>query len=104
MVEPEYMCRKSLLDGYVKVLGNVGLAEKIIFDAKSYVNKDIDLYTAQKEIKIKLISEHGEEWYEKSVEAVNYLIENEYCELERDKLPFFDKKSYEKDIQSGVMY
>ena len=55
--------------------------------------------------------EELKEWYEKSGEAVNFVIENEYAHAERTSLPAFDMKQYEKDMKQyekdmkqGVMY
>lgn len=104
MVSPSYMCLLSLVDNKTKIMGNIELANKIKEMTKIYLKQGKDLYEAQEKLKILLQKELGLEWYEKSGEAVNFVIENEYAHAERTSLPAFDMKQYEKDMKQGVMY
>ncbi len=104
MFAPNYMCPISLVDNKTKIMGNIELADKIKEMAKACLEQGKDLYEAQEELKTLLIKESGLEWYEKSGEAVNFIIENEYAHAERTSLPAFDMKQYEKDRKQGVMY
>lgn len=104
MYEPNYMCPFSLVDNQTKIMGNIELANKIKKMVKIYINEGKDLYHAQEEIKTLLIKDFGLNWYEKSGEAVNFIVENEYAHKEREVLPAFDMKRYESDMKRGVMY
>lgn len=104
MFEPEYMCPISLVDSRTKIMGNIGLANKIKSMARMCINQNKDLYHAQEEINSLLVKEFGKDWYEKSGEAVNFLIENEYSHKERETLCSFDMKQYTTDINRGILY
>ena len=104
MFPPDYFKQTSLLDGKVKIKGNTELAELIENMALECIKNDIELYDAQEQIKIVLINKYGTEWYERSGEAVNYIIENKYCDAERAKNPVLDKKQYDFDITNNVLY
>ena len=94
----------SLVENKTKVMGNVELADTIKALAQSCIKQRKDLYQAQEEIKSALIKDFGLEWFEKSGEAVNFIIENEYAHYERLSLPAFDMAQYRKDLKLGVMY
>lgn len=104
MVSPSYICLSSLVDNETKIMGNIELANKIKEMTKVYLKQGKDLYEAQEKVKTLLLKELGLEWYEKSGEAVNFIIENEYAHAERASLPAFDIKQFEKDMKQGVMY
>lgn len=104
MFTPNYMCPFSLVDNQTKVMGNIELADKLKKMVKLCINEGKDLYHVQEEIKTLLIKDFGLNWYEKSGEAVNFIIENEYAHKERASLPAFDMKQYESDTKRGVMY
>lgn len=104
MFEPEYTCSISLVNNKVKMMGNLPLASKIEEMVKDFINQNKSLYQAQEEIKALLVKDFGDEWYDKSGEAINYIIENEYANIERNKLPALDIKQYEFDIRHGVLY
>lgn len=72
------MCLLSLIDNKTKIMGNIELANKIKEMTKVYLKQGKDLYEAQEKLKTLLLKELGLEWYEKSGDAVNYIIENEY--------------------------
>ncbi len=104
MVAPDYICNLSLMNGHVYLHGNlklVGELEKII---KKECISAMDLYHAQEMIRNYCIKNYGSEFYHKSEEAIMFLVENEYCNLERQEIPYFDKERYEEDLRSGVMY
>lgn len=76
MFSPEYLRRTSLLNGKEKIMGNLeaaGLVENMAFEC---IKNNIELYDAQEQIKAILINKYGAEWYERSGEAINYIIEN----------------------------
>lgn len=104
MFPPDYFKQTSLLDGKVKIMGNTELAELIENTALECIRNNVELYAAQEQIKIVLINKYGTEWYERSGEAVNYIIENKYCDAERAKNPVLDKKQYDFDITNNVLY
>ena len=51
-----------------------------------------------------LIDKYGTEWYERSGEAINYIVENKYCSKERAENPLFDKEQYNFDVTHSVLY
>lgn len=104
MFSPEYLRRTSLLNGKEKLMGNTevaGLIENMAFEC---IKNDIELYDAQEQIKAILINKYGAEWYEQSGEAINYIIENKYCDKERARNPLFDEEQYNFDVTHGVLY
>ena len=104
MFPPEYFKQTSLLNGKVEIKGNTELAELIENMALECIKNDIELYDAQEQIKAILVNRYGIEWYERSGEAVNYIIENKYCDAERARNPVLDKKRYDFDIAHNVLY
>ena len=104
MFSPEYLRQTSLLNGKEKLMGNLevaGLIENMAFEC---IKNDIELYDAQEQIKAILINKYGAEWYERSGETINYIIENRYCDKERTRNPLFDKEQYDFDVTHGVLY
>lgn len=104
MFSPEYLRRTSLLNGKEKLMGNLevaGLIENMAFEC---IKNDIGLYAAQEQIKTILIDKYGTEWYERSREAINYIVENKYCDKERARNPLFDKEQYNFDVTHSVLY
>lgn len=104
MFAPTYLHSISLVSGSTKIMGNLELANKIEKLTREYITQGKNLYQSQESIKAILIKEYGDEWYNKSGEAINYIIENEYANIERKKSPIFDKKQYEYDMKHGVLY
>lgn len=104
MVAPNYTYSLSLVDNRTSLQGNIELAHKIEKMAQTFIERGKDLYQAQDEIKSLLIKDFGCEWYEKSGEAVNFIIENEYAHDERESIPLFDARAYEEDIKRNVLY
>lgn len=104
MFPPEYFRQTSLLNGKVKIMGNTEVAELIDNITLEYIKNNIELYVAQEQIKTVLIDKYGVEWYERSGEAINYIIENKYCDVERAKNPAFDKEQYDFDVTHNVLY
>lgn len=104
MFPPEYFRQTSLLNGKVKIMGNTEVAELIDNITLEYIKNHIELYAAQEQIKTALIDKYGVEWYERSGEAINYIIENKYCDAERAKNPAFDKEQYDFDVIHNVLY
>ena len=104
MFPPDYFTQTSLLDGKVKIMGNTELAGLIENMALECIKNDIGLYDAQERIKTILVNRYGIEWYERSGEAVDYIIENKYCDEERARNPVFDKKQYDFDVAHNVLY
>ena len=104
MVAPEYISSLSLVENKTKIMGNTLLANQIREIVKLYINHNKDLYETQSRINAALISRFGIDWYERSKEAVNFIVKNEFAHKEREKHPFFDKRQYEADIKSRKMY
>lgn len=104
MISPNYMCFVSLMDNKTKIMGNIDFANKIAEITKIYLRQGLSLYDAQEKLKNTLLEKFGANWYEKSGEAVNFIIENEYANAERIGLPAFDVRQYEKDRKLNVMY
>lgn len=104
MFSPEYFRQTSLLNGKEKLMGNLevaGLIENMAFEC---IKNDIGLYAAQEQIKTILIDKYGTEWYERSGEAINYIVENKYCDKERARNPLLDKEQYDFDVTHNVLY
>jgi hypothetical protein len=104
MFSPEYLRQTSLLNGKEKLMGNLevaGLIENMAFEC---IKNDIGLYAAQEQIKTILIDKYGTEWYKRNGEAINYIVENKYCDKERARNPLFDKEQYNFDVTHSVLY
>ena len=86
MISPNYMCSVSLMDNKTKIMGNIDFANKIAEITKIYLRQGLSLYDAQEKLKNTLLEKFGANWYEKSGEAVNFIIENEYANAERMSL------------------
>lgn len=101
---PDYYCFTSLVENKTKIMGNIDLATDIENKAKEFISQNKSLYEAQQEIVRELTEIYGKDWYERSAEAVNFIIENEYANDERSKNFIFDKKQYEYDKKHNVCY
>lgn len=102
MFPPEYFKQTSLLNGKVEIMGNTEVAESIKNIAFECIKNDVELYDAQEQIKTALIGKYGAEWYERSGEAVNYIVENKYCDAERARNPLLE---YDFDVpHHNVLY
>lgn len=104
MFSPDYLCPHSLMDNKVKMQGNIDLASSLSCMVRQKYIGSVDLYNAQEALRNYCIDTYGTEFYEKNAEAISFIVENEYCNKEREERPFFDKKRYEEDMQNGVMY
>lgn len=104
MISPDYICSKSLVENKVFVKGNYIFANEVEFLATEYCKLGLDLYTAQDKVKDTVCNKYGQDYYDKSTEAITYIVENVYCNEERRELPFFDKERYSYDKTHGVMY
>lgn len=104
MVEPNYICDCSLMEDKVQIHGNVELAEVLKGIIKKYCIGFRELYESQEFMRNYCIGAYGADFYEKNAEAVQYIVENEYCHKERKNIPVFDMKQYEEDIRNGVVY
>ena len=104
MNTPNYWCNLSLVENKIQVHGNVELAKDLIAMIRKKCIGSFELYEAQEYIHNYCVDTYGANFYEKSSEAIQYIVENEYCHIERNKQPAFDMKQYEKDMRSGVMY
>lgn len=104
MFEPNYLCNYSLIENKVQMQGNVALASALAEHVKrNYVN-NIELYEAQQKMREYCISNYGEEFYERSADAISFIVENEYCHTERSNNPCTDIKQYEEDMRLGALY
>ena len=70
--------KTSYLKGYVQIEGDSSLINSIEHEVRNYISIGKDLYETQEQIKDFLIHKYGEDWYLKSGNAINYIIENEY--------------------------
>ena len=104
MISPNYMCFTSLMDNKIRIMGNVEYANKIAEMTKKYLRQGLNLYDTQEKIRNHIFEKLGVDWYEKSGEAVNFIIENEYANAERMVLPVFDARRYEEDQKSNIIY
>lgn len=95
MIEPDYTIKHSLVDAQTKIMGDLGFANRVREFARDSCNK-ADLYSAQDIFRKAIISERGTSFYETYGGAINYIIENEYCNIERQRLPYLDDRYYDK--------
>ena len=99
MFEPFEGITVSTVDSFYKLQGD----EEKIQDVQRFVQKSIEgglaLYDTQDSCRNYFCNKYGVEMYEKSAEAVQFLVENEYATLEREKTSdaFYTKNS-------GVLY
>lgn len=61
------------------LFGNLAIADEIECLANKAIRNNISLYDAQDNIKQYLIEKYGFDWYCKSAEAVQYVIEDAYA-------------------------
>ena len=101
---PIYSTNHSLLANKVLVHGDTQIITNLSKIIKAQCINQMDLYKAQEMIKKHCINTYGLEFYEKNGEAITFLIENEYCNLERKQNPFFDKKQYNYDMTTSTMF
>lgn len=101
MFPPSYICPFSLIENKTKMMGNLELAEKIKKIVQEYIENGKNLYQTQDELKKALIRDFNEEWYKRSGEAINYIIENEYANIEREESAM---KQYEAEMKLSIMY
>lgn len=104
MFEPDYVVHSSLIGNVSELHGNLELADNLRALVKQkYVNVS-DLYTAQEEINEYCIKQYGADFYERSGAAINYIIENEYCNKERENNGILDKERYAFDRECRALY
>lgn len=104
MIDPNYTCNYSLMENKVYIHGNVELASTLARVVKEKYISNVDLYEAQESMRSYCIDTYGSDFYKNNAEAISFIIENEYCHAEREKLPHFGKKRYQEDKQKGIMY
>lgn len=104
MLEPNYTCNHSLLTFKFQVRGNVELAATLERVVQQACNEGLGLYTTQETVRDAIISGYDLPFYEKNAEAINFIVENEYCNAERMKRPFFDYRAFEEDRKRCIMY
>lgn len=78
MLPKDCYLKSTKLEGYVEIDGDATLIASIKKEVQNYIYIGKDLYETQASMKAFLIHKYGEEWYLKSGDAVNYIIENEY--------------------------
>ena len=93
-----------MLNKHVKIQGNTELANKIEKMVQEECIGKFNLYKALEYIRDYCINTYGEEFYNKNAEAISFLVENEYCNKERQQNPLFDKKQYNKDMDFNTLY
>jgi len=94
-VDPEYITYSSLMNKYLQFHGNLELVQTLT-KMTTELSETVDLYEAQDIVKQYCINTFGMNFYEKNIEAINALIENEYCNKERLERSFFDEEFYEQ--------
>ena len=67
----------------IQMQGNAKIIQEIRNLANDAISKKISLYEAQENIKKYLCEKYGNVWYEKSGEAVQYIIEDAYSSAMR---------------------
>lgn len=85
MVEPAEAISTSFVSGMYQIHGNRKIENEIRTMSDNGIHDGIDLYKCQERVKEYLNKKYGETWYEKSAEAVQFIIENTYAEAERTK-------------------
>ena len=103
MIEPDYTINHSLVESATIVMGNLEFANRIREFARKSCN-EVDLYSSQERFKRDIEEENGIDFYETYGDAINYIIENEYCNMERQRLPYLDDRYYNKFRSSTIMY
>ena len=96
MFQPEYIFPLSCVQGRTEVNGDISYAEKLR-ERSNELAKTTDLYTAQEKVKQEVIAKHGLDFYEKNGDAINFIVENAFCNMERSKYPAIDR-----DIQTEL--
>ena len=71
--------KETFLSGHVRVHGNKTVIDNIIKMTRLYIGIGKGLYETQELLKQVLTDRYGEQWYEDSGDAINYIIENEYA-------------------------
>lgn len=104
MIEPNYVSNHSLMENKVQICGNIELEKTLKLIVKEKCINFVDLYEAQEIMRRYCVDNYGTDFYEKNAEAILFILENEYCNIERIKLPLFDMKRYLEDIQNGTIY
>lgn len=89
----------STTEHLYRLHGDASLINEIKKAACACINDGFSLYEAQGTIVNSLAEKYGNHWYQKSAEAVNYIIENEYATAERQRTSLqFDRRNI------GVFY
>ena len=80
---------RSMIPETYRLNGNQKIINEIINLSQTNIRKNVDLYKAMDTIKAHLKDKYGEKWFYDSIEAVEFIIENTYCDNERtrDSLP-----------------
>lgn len=72
----------SYLRGLYMAIGNDEAIKVVQELTRQEIAKGTHLYDAQNSIKTILLEKYGEQWYDKSAEAVQFIIEDTYCDAE----------------------
>lgn len=103
-IHKRYIEDNSMLDKIIIMHGDTRVSEKLIKLTNAYITENVDLYDAQDKIKSLVITENGEDYYDKYASAINAIIENEYANYHRKTNFIFHKGLYEHDKEHNTIY
>ena len=95
---------KLLIKAWFEKKKNIRQLIANIYELQENPINNIELYEAQQKMREYCISNYGEEFYERSADAIAFIVENEYCHTERSNNPCTDIKQYEEDMRLGALY
>lgn len=75
----------KLISNYI-VKGNYKVQKEIKELTEKHISDKVNLYDAQSNIKECIIEKYGTEFYHKSAEAINFIIEAVYSDNQRDRM------------------
>lgn len=85
MFQPLEAIATSTLENKFQINGNLTIVHELENLSLKYAIDDISLYDAQEKIKQYLSEKYSSEWYDKSAEAVQFIIEEKYSKIERER-------------------
>ena len=89
-------CRTSLMGNKCSLEGNSDKIKCVQDFIRTNCIEKMDLYEAADETKKFCIETYGEAFWIKSSEAITFLVEDAYCDVERNNHPLFDH-DFEQD-------
>jgi len=104
MFAPDYYITSSVLAKLSTIHGSREFIDEIERFVCNEIDSGTDLYETQDKISAYLKSKYGSAWFNKSVEAVMFLVETAYASDFNQKHPILDKEQWENDMKSGIMY